>query len=92
MYGADGKVMFTSTKEVVELSRDPLDAALFDVPAGYTETQNSQELYGAPSMAEMTGSAMTGADTSAADRNNEMSSHGGNQTAGYSSRGSRDDQ
>jgi hypothetical protein len=73
MYGADGKVMFTSTKEVVELSRDPLDAALFDVPAGYTETQNSQELYGAPSMAETMNSAMAGADTTASDRTNGIS-------------------
>ena len=39
MYGPDGQAMFTSTKEVVELSREPLDAALFDVPAGYTETK-----------------------------------------------------
>jgi hypothetical protein len=53
MYGPNGEVSFTSTKEVVELSREPLDAALFDVPAGYVETQNSQELYGMPSMAEM---------------------------------------
>ncbi len=45
MYGPDGQVMFTSTKEVVELSREPLDPALFDVPAGYTETTNTQELY-----------------------------------------------
>lgn len=45
MYGPDGQVMFTSTKEVVELSREPLDASLFDVPAGYTETTNTQELY-----------------------------------------------
>ena len=74
MYGADNKAMFTSTKEVVELSREPLDTALFDVPAGYTETQNSQELYGAPSTAEMTGSAMTAPDTGADDRNNAMSS------------------
>ena len=48
MYGPDGSAVFTSTKEVVELSREPLDAALFDVPAGYTETTNSQELYAAP--------------------------------------------
>lgn len=74
MYGADGKAMFTSTKEVVELSREPLDASLFDVPAGYTETQNSQELYVAPSMEGTTGSAMTGGDTSVDDRNNGMSS------------------
>jgi hypothetical protein len=76
MYGADGKAMFTSTKEVVELSRDPLDAALFDVPAGYAETQNSQELYGAPSMSEMTGAAMTGPDPSAGVSNNATSSMG----------------
>ncbi len=74
MYGADGNVTLTSTKEVVDLSREPLDAALFDVPAGYTEAQSSQELYGAPSMAEMTSAAMTGADTSAADGSSGMSS------------------
>lgn len=45
MYGPDGKVIFSSSKEVVELSREPLDAALFDVPAGYTEVRDSQELY-----------------------------------------------
>ncbi|MFN2492004.1 MAG: hypothetical protein ABR501_03865 [Pyrinomonadaceae bacterium] len=49
MYGADGRAMFTSTKEVLELSREPLDAALFEVPAGYVETTNTQELY-MPSM------------------------------------------
>ena len=49
-YGPDGKVAFTSTKEVVELSREPLDAALFDVPAGYVETKNAQELYSMPSV------------------------------------------
>lgn len=74
MYGADGKAMFTSTKEVVELSREPLDAALFDVPAGYTETQNSQELYAAPSAGETTGSAMTAPETSPDDRSQAMTS------------------
>lgn len=53
-YGPNGSVAYTSTKEVVELSREPLDAALFDVPAGYVETQNTQELYGMPSMGAMT--------------------------------------
>lgn len=62
MYGPDGQVTYTSTKEVVELSREPLDAALFDVPAGYVETQNTQELYGMPSMpsSEATMPAVTG--------------------------------
>lgn len=50
MYGPDGRVLYTTTKEVVELSREPLDIALFDVPAGYAETKNSQELYAIPSM------------------------------------------
>ena len=57
MYGPNGAVTFTATKEVLELSREPLDAALFDVPAGYTETQNVQELYGAPSMSSMPSTA-----------------------------------
>jgi hypothetical protein len=60
MYGPNGAVIFTSTKEVLELSREPLDAALFDVPAGYVETQNSQELYGMPSMDAMMSQATAG--------------------------------
>jgi len=52
-YGPDGRVAFTSTKEVVELSREPLDAALFEIPAGYVEATSTQELYAMPSMADM---------------------------------------
>ena len=53
LYGTDGAAMYTTTKEVVELSRQTLDAALFDIPAGYTEASSQQELYAAPSTAEM---------------------------------------
>jgi len=53
MYGPNGEVVFTSTKEVVELSREPLEAALFEVPAGYVETANAQDLYAMPSMDSM---------------------------------------
>jgi len=53
MYRDDGQPNFTMTKEVVELSRQALDAALFDVPAGYAQAGSQQELYGAPSMAEL---------------------------------------
>lgn len=53
MYGADGNAMFTRTTEVIELSRQPLDAALFDIPAGYTEAKSQQEMSGTPSMADM---------------------------------------
>jgi hypothetical protein len=70
MYGPDGAVTFTSTKEVVEISRDPLDAALFDIPAGYTEAQSTNELYGVPSASSMAAAASggeTAASSSAAD-------------------------
>jgi len=45
MFGPDGKEIFSTTKEVLELSREPLDAALFEIPPGYTEAQSTQELY-----------------------------------------------
>ena len=47
----DGKVQFTQTTEVIELSRATLDAALFDVPAGYTEARDARELYDPSAMA-----------------------------------------
>src|SRR5713226_10280642 len=53
MYGSDGSVQFTMSKEVIELSRQTLDAALFDVPVGYAEAKSQQEMYSQPSMAEM---------------------------------------
>ena len=59
MYNASGQVTFTTMKEVLELTRGSLDVALFDIPAGYTEALNQQELYAAPSMTGMSG-ATTG--------------------------------
>jgi len=38
---------------VIELSRQTLDAALFDVPAGYTAASSQQEMYAAPSAADI---------------------------------------
>ena len=64
MYGPDGAVTFTTTKEVLELSREPLQAALFEIPAGYTEAQSSQEFYGAPSM-DSIASTVKGSEVSA---------------------------
>ncbi|HEY6045215.1 MAG TPA: hypothetical protein VIU65_01350 [Pyrinomonadaceae bacterium] len=55
MYGADGSVTTTITKEVIELSRQTLDASLFDIPAGYTEAKSQQDMYPASSMAEAMG-------------------------------------
>src|SRR5438552_935147 len=53
MYGSAGSATFTMTKETIELSRQTLDAAVFDVPAGYTLANSQQEMNGAPSMAEI---------------------------------------
>jgi hypothetical protein len=44
-YDASGKESYTMVQEVVELSKATLDAALFDVPAGYREVSDSQQLY-----------------------------------------------
>ncbi|MDQ3820965.1 MAG: DUF4412 domain-containing protein, partial [Acidobacteriota bacterium] len=44
LYDESGKAT-TMRQEVVDLQRTTLDAALFDVPAGYTQAGNMQELY-----------------------------------------------
>jgi hypothetical protein len=74
-YGPDGAVQFTSTKEVIELSRAPLDAALFDVPVGYTETSNYQELYGMPSMSAMSQMATQGGQREESSMSSAAPSH-----------------
>jgi hypothetical protein len=57
MFGQDGSVQMTQTTETLELSRSPLDASLFDIPASYKQANSSQELYAVsmPSMGDMTG-------------------------------------
>jgi outer membrane lipoprotein SlyB len=45
IYQPDGRTS-TMTQEVLELSREPLAASLFDVPAGYTLAKDNNELYG----------------------------------------------
>ncbi|HEX7330315.1 MAG TPA: hypothetical protein VF290_02380 [Pyrinomonadaceae bacterium] len=44
IYEPDGRTT-TTTQEVLELSRGPLSATLFDVPEGYRLVKNAQELY-----------------------------------------------
>jgi hypothetical protein len=58
IYDQNDQPLVTTTKEVTELSRQPLDAALFDVPAGYAEAKNSQELNGQPDVNAMMAEAM----------------------------------
>lgn len=62
MYGPDGRIVTTTTKEVVQLSREPLDAALFDIPTGYTEAASTQELYMPASISDMGSTSTTPRD------------------------------
>lgn len=48
----DGTVQTEMTREVISLSRTPLDAALFDIPAGYTEARSQQEMYDPAAVAQ----------------------------------------
>jgi hypothetical protein len=63
MYDASGRSTFSITKEVLELSRASLDLALFDIPAGYTQATSQQEMYGAPSAADIISSAQGAASS-----------------------------
>ena len=47
MFDENGKPGSSSVSEVIELSKENLDAALFDVPGDYREVKNSSELYAA---------------------------------------------
>ncbi len=44
IYGEDGKTTTTLSMETVEFSAAPLDAALFEVPAGYSQASSLQEM------------------------------------------------
>ena len=72
VYDENGRVTSTSTTEVVELSKTTLDASLFDIPSGYAEAKDFQELMGIPSVGTMAGnnpmpeSPRTGSAASAA--------------------------
>jgi len=84
IYGPDGQtVSYTMTKEVIELSRQPLDAALFDVPAGYTQANSTQEMY-SMSMADAMAMAQEkqgGTGDAHMPSNMEMASKGSNPAA-----------
>jgi hypothetical protein len=59
MFSGMTSVQTTST---VEFSRDPLEAALFDVPTSYTLVDDTSKLYGQPDMAEMMRAAQANND------------------------------
>ena len=43
-YGQDGNVVSSLSMEVVELSANPLEAALFEAPAGYAQAHDMEEM------------------------------------------------
>jgi hypothetical protein len=45
MFDKDGKESYSSIVEVIEISKAVLEDALFNVPAGYTQAKDQQELY-----------------------------------------------
>jgi hypothetical protein len=73
IYDQNDQPSFSTTKEVTELSRQPLDAALFDIPSGYAEARNWQELNGQPDTAAMMAQAMANRETSSEAPQNEKS-------------------
>ncbi len=81
-YRPDGKTS-TMTQEVIELSREPLDAALFEVPEGYALAKNMQELYGMTNaMAGSGGGTNSAAGSSAAVSSSTSSPAPGMNAAG----------
>lgn len=62
-YDENGKAMMTQTTETLELTRSPLAASLFDVPADYRLVSSSQELYAMPGMTEMMRQGQQNMDT-----------------------------
>lgn len=57
MNSGDEGMAFTQTTETLEFSRATLDPAIFDIPQGYSMTNNSQDLYGRPDMSAIMQSA-----------------------------------
>ncbi|MER3431636.1 MAG: hypothetical protein C4324_11475, partial [Blastocatellia bacterium] len=58
IFDENGKVETTMTTETLELSTATLDAALFDIPKGYSQARSAQDLYKfdpAEMMRQMTG-------------------------------------
>jgi hypothetical protein len=81
IYGPDGTAESTMTNEVLELSREPLDPALFDVPQGYRLVTSYQELYGMAS--EPTRPTVDNRDEKAPGGGNPVMAAAANAPAGF---------
>jgi hypothetical protein len=68
IYQPDGRTT-SMTQEVLELSREPLSASLFEVPEGYTLAKSMNELYGISEAAAYGQQPQNNANASAATSN-----------------------
>ena len=64
MFGEDGKEMTSYVTEVVELSKAPLDASLFELPEGYREVSDASQMYAAATTSTMGSDDSTGSSVS----------------------------
>jgi hypothetical protein len=69
MFDESGKQSFTFTQEVVEISKATLDAALFEIPADFTEVQDRQQMFGAAAMTAAAKNAANDGDDTGASSN-----------------------
>ncbi|HVG22505.1 MAG TPA: hypothetical protein VNI02_25925 [Blastocatellia bacterium] len=73
MFDDGGRETTKVTTEVVELSTVPLDASLFEIPAGYTEAKNAQHLYASSAMSQAREAAEADANDRASKASNKAS-------------------
>lgn len=67
IFDNNGNPKFPSAQEIVEFSQPTLDAAMFDVPAGYREVKSYAEMYTDAASNEQPQDATQKADAKAAD-------------------------
>jgi hypothetical protein len=72
IYQPDGRTS-SMTQEVLELSREPLSASLFDVPEGYTLAKDMQQLYGMGAATSMSSASTVPTETRPAPAQRENS-------------------
>lgn len=76
MFDESGKESYSMLTEVVELSSATLDASLFEIPAGYREVKDANELY--------TAAALTSAATNQSSNNGHASANVSGNVSGNS--------
>jgi hypothetical protein len=77
MFDDNGKETYSFINEVIELSNATLDAALFDIPAGYTEVKDFNGAYSAMAASSGNGSSSTMSSNSSSTSAGDAPSNSG---------------